>query len=120
MDLSITTVTRETAPREFLASTHGIETARTVTLSKAAFAGENIEAGQALGEIAASGLYGPYDSAAADGTETFAGLLLNPCAFGEDDEAFGAMLTHAIVIESELPAPVDAAGKADQPLIQFV
>jgi hypothetical protein len=56
----------------------------------------------------------------ADGTETFAGLLLNPATFGEDDEAFGAVLTHAVVIEANLPAPVDAAGKADQPLIQFV
>lgn len=120
MDLSITEVTRETAPREFLASHHGLDSAQTATVSKAAFGGNSIEAGTAIGEITESGLFGPYDAAATDGRETAKGLTLNPVTFGADDEAFVAYIVRGDVIEENLPAEVDAAGKADLPGIVFV
>lgn len=58
---------------------------------------------------------------AADGTEKFVGLLLFPvkAPASTSTDVVGAMLEHGKVINSRLPVPVDANGRADAPLINF-
>jgi len=58
---------------------------------------------------------GGANPAASDGTETFVGLLFGsikaPSSTSVD--VVGAMLDHCKVVNSKLPVPVDAAGRAD-------
>jgi hypothetical protein len=76
-----------------------------------------IPSGVPLGKITATGLYGPYDNAAADGREVFRGHLgistkvPNPADTTKD--AGAPLVFAAVVKESKLPVAIDAAGKAD-------
>lgn len=80
-----------------------------------------IKAGTFLGLITASGKYGPYDDAAADGRETATGILYDDeqVAFRFPDATasliVAPMYRRGYVIEANLPANsgVDANGKAD-------
>jgi hypothetical protein len=99
-----TTETSVTADRRWLLSTYGTETNKTITLDLTQFAaGTNytaavnglpnlIPSGTPLGKVTASGLYAPYDSAASDGTEDFAGLLEFDTAFNTGSTKVGAAL----------------------------
>lgn len=121
MDLTLTTESFGQDDQSWLASAHGTDSARTITLDTSAFtAGTHypdgyFPSGLPLGKITASGLYGPYDGAAVDGTETLAGFLFTsvkaPSASTVDPQA--AMLWHGAVVEARLPVAVDAAGKTD-------
>ncbi|MEU0656111.1 head decoration protein [Streptomyces albogriseolus] len=104
MDIQPTTTeVTTTASRPWLLSTYGTETNKTVTLDLAQF-GEGtyteaangvpnvIPSGTPLGKVTASGLYGPYDSAASDGTQTFAGLLETDTAFNTGSTKVGAAM----------------------------
>ncbi|MGW7630583.1 head decoration protein [Streptomyces griseoincarnatus] len=104
MDIQPTTTeSTTTASRPWLLSTYGTETNKTITLDLAQF-GEGtyteaangvpnvIPSGTPLGEVTASGLYGPYDSAASDGTQTFAGLLETDTAFNTGSTKVGAAM----------------------------
>lgn len=80
--------------------------------------------GLVLGRVTASGLLGPYSNTATDGRETAAGILF-------DDVSVPSVLTHritvalvdcyAVISEARLPTGhgLDAAAKADLPLIKF-
>ena len=104
MDIQPTTTeSTVTASRPWLLSTYGTETNKTITLDLAQFgagtytAAANgvpnvIPSGTPLGKVTASGLYGPYDSAASDGTQTFAGLLETDTAFNTGSTKVGAAM----------------------------
>lgn len=105
MDIQPTTTeTTVTADRRWLLSTYGTETNKTITLDLTQFSAGTtytaaanglpnlIKSGLPLGRVTASGLYGPYDSAASDGTETFAGLLEFDTSFNTGSTKVGAAL----------------------------
>lgn len=121
MDLSIKTETFSQDDQSWLGSAHGTNAAPSITLDTSAFtAGTHYPngyfvSGLALGKITATGLYGPYSDAAADGREVLAGFLF--CAVKAPAvttvDVQGALLEHGRVIAARLPVAVDAAGKAD-------
>lgn len=121
MNLTTTTESFGQDDQSWLASAHGTDTARTITLDTSAFtAGTHypngyFPSGLALGVITATGKYGPYNNAASDGTEVLAGLLFTavdaPSVNTIDPQ--GALLWHGSVLASKLPIAVDTAGKAD-------
>lgn len=122
MDLSMRTETFGQEDQSWLGSAHGTDTARSITLDLTTFtAGTHypdgfLKAGLPLGKITASGKYGLYSDAAADGRQTLVGFLFTVVKVPASTAtpAVGAMLLHCFVVESKLPAPgVDAAGKAD-------
>lgn len=127
MDIQPTTTeTTSTANRRWLLSTYGTETNKTVTLDIAQFgAGTYTEAanglpnvipsGTPLGKVTASGLYGPYDSAASDGTNTFAGLLETDTAFNTGSARVGAALRIVGDIDvSQLPVAFTVPAAANR------
>lgn len=104
----------------WLGSGHGTDANKTVTLDVSAFTEGThypngfIPSGVPLGKITASGLYGPYDDTAVDGTEVLDCFLYSPLSVESGVTAIsGAGFTHGPVVESRLPIAVDAAGKAD-------
>lgn len=121
MDLSVTTETFGQDNQSWIGAAHGIDLARSITLDTSAFvAGTHypdgyIRSGTPLGRITATGLYGPYDNAAADGREVLAGFLLTPTKPGAvaTTDVGGALYEHGRVVEANLPIAIDAAGKAD-------
>lgn len=122
MDLSIKTETFGQEDQSWLASAHGTEAARSITLDVSTFtAGTHypdgfLRAGLPLGKITASGKYGLYSDAASDGRQAFVGLLFTAVKAPAVNATpvSGAMLLHCLVVEAKLPAPgVDANGKAD-------
>jgi hypothetical protein len=113
----------------WLGSAHGTDAARSITLDTSAFTSGThypngyFPSGLPLGRITATGLYGPYNNAAADGTETLVGFLL--CAVDAPSvntiDPQGALLDHGRILEARLPIAVDAAGKTDVAgRIQFI
>jgi hypothetical protein len=121
MDLTIRTETFSQEDQSWLASAHGTDAARSITLDTSAFTSGThypngyFPSGLPLGKITASGKYAPYNNAAADGTEVLAGFLFTsvkaPSVNTIDPQ--GALLWHGAVVESKLPIAVDAAGKTD-------
>ncbi|MFJ9740821.1 head decoration protein [Streptomyces sp. NPDC101166] len=107
--------------QSWLASAHGTDNARTITLDTSAFTSGThypngyFPSGLALGVITATGKYAPYNNAASDGTEVLAGFLLTavdaPSVNTIDPQ--GALLWHGAVLAAKLPIAVDSAGKAD-------
>ena len=128
MDLQPTrTETTVTADRRWLLSTFGTETNTTITLDRSQFAaGTNytaaanglpnvIPSGTPLGKVTANGLYGPYDSAATDGTQTFAGLLEFDTAFNTGSTKVGAALrVVGDVDSSQLPVAFTVPAAANR------
>lgn len=121
MNLTQTTESFGQDDQSWLASAHGTDTARSITLDTSTFTSGThypngyFPSGLPLGKITATGKYGPYNNAASDGTEVLAGFLMTavdaPSVNTIDPQ--GALLWHGAVIESKLPAAVDSAGKAD-------
>lgn len=121
MNLAPTTETFGQDDQSWLASAHGTDNARTITLDTSAFTSGThypngyFPSGLPLGKITATGKYGPYNDAAADGTEVLAGFLMTAVdAPGVNTiDPQGALLWHGAVIEAKLPVAVNANGKAD-------
>jgi hypothetical protein len=121
MNLTQTTETFGQDDQSWLASAHGTSNARTITLDTSTFTSGThypngyFPSGLPLGKITATGKYGPYNDAAADGTEVLAGFLMTavdaPSVNTIDPQ--GALLWHGAVIEAKLPVAVNANGKAD-------
>lgn len=121
MDLSLRSENFAQDDQSWLGSAHGTNAARTITLDTSAFtAGTHypdgyFKSGIPLGRITATGKYGPYNDALADGTETLVGFLL--CAVDAPTvntiDVGAALLDHGRVVESKLPIAVNANGKAD-------
>lgn len=121
MNLSVTTETFGQDNQSWLGASHGTDLGRSITLDSSAFtAGTHypngyLRSGTPLGKITATGLYGPYNNAASDGTEVLAGFLLTPIVPGSPTtvDVGGALFEHGRVVEANLPIAVDSAGKAD-------
>lgn len=132
-DISVSTTVSQVEDRQWLASPHGTGPGEnpSVTLSVAAFTEadhyENgyVPSGTVLGKITASGLYGPYDPAAVDGTEVAAGILYGSLQVKDKVKVGGSIVVHGFVTESKLPlsgvtGELDAAAKVDLSLIKFL
>lgn len=135
MDLLTSSETYSQGDHSWLRSAHGTEATRTITLDLTAFAKAThfpngyIPSGMSLGVISANpDTYGPYTPAAMDGTETNVGHLFGDVQVANDDGtdgvgyALGALFTHGVVVEANLPSgdALDANGKADLPSVQYV
>ena len=131
-DISVTSTPYQVEKRSWLLSPHGTDpgTTPSVTLDVSAFtAGTHypngfFPSGLVLGRITATGLYGPYDNAAADGREVAAGILFSavkvPNVADTTKDVGAAMVVHGFVRLSKLPIALDAAGQTDLRLIHFV
>lgn len=121
MDLSVKTETFGDDDQRWLAASHGVDLARSITLDTSAFTANThypngyIRSGTPLGKITATDLYGPYTPAASDGTDVLAGFLLSPVKPGASAsvDVGGALFEHGRVVEANLPIAIDANGKAD-------
>ncbi|MEU0492569.1 head decoration protein [Nocardiopsis sp. NPDC006139] len=126
MDLSLKVEGYADDDATWLGSSHGTSSGRSATLDLTAFTEAThypdgyLPSGLPLGRIMASGLYGPYDAAATDGTEVLAGFLLTACTATPRDGAtttvVGALLDHGRVKVANLPVaftpPTTAANNA--------
>lgn len=122
MDLSVRDQVFGSENRAWLGSQHGTESNRSITLDVSTFTEAThypdgfIPSGTVLGEIEATGLFGPFDPNAVDGRDTAAGHLFNSIPVSADATNLGApLLDHGAVVESKLPAAsgLDATAKAD-------
>jgi len=88
-----------------------------------------IPSGTVLGKVTASGLYGPYNDAASDGTQTAVEILFSSVRVTRQDgtnatKVGGAGLHRGEVDPAKLPfssgaGAIDANGKADLKFINF-
>lgn len=137
MDLTTRTDSPVVEDQSWLGSEHGCDTADPITLDGAlcgaTFTTGLVKSGTAIAKVTATGRYGPYDDTAVDGRAVMAGVLyttqqLNRPLLGDASTTYhnvgAALLWHCEVITANLPVTsgpgsVDAAGKADCPLIRF-
>ncbi|MFE3461364.1 head decoration protein [Nocardiopsis aegyptia] len=121
MDLSLKVEGYSDDDATWLGSSHGTSSGRNATLDLDAFVPAThypdgyLPSGLPLGKITASGLYGPYDSGAVDGTEVLAGFLLTPLSTPRDDTSttvVGALLDHGRVKVANLPVAFTAPAAA--------
>lgn len=121
MDLSTKIETFGQDNQSWLAAAHGQDAGVGITLDTSAFtAGTHypngyFPSGLPLGKITATGLYGPYNNAAADGTEVFKGHLLAPVKAPAVNtiDVGGVLFNHGNVVEANLPIAIDAPAKVD-------
>lgn len=128
-------IRRETfgAPEDhsWLGSQHGTDNCDPITLDGdaflATFTDGIVPSGVVLGRVTATGLYAPYDGAAADGSEVAKGHLFTTKELGGTTAATvgnvsAALYWHGEVVEANLPVGhgLDAAAKADLPQIRYV
>lgn len=121
MDISVRSETWGVEDRSWLGSAHGTEATRTITLDVSAFTEAThypdgyIPSGTVVGRITATGLYGPYSAAAADGRQNAAGFLFNSITIKGTADVGAPLLEHGMVIEDRLPANsgYDAAAGTD-------
>ncbi len=134
-DIGLQNTTFQVGDRRWLKSPHGTDYTPGVTLDVSKFvAGTHypngyIPSGTVVGIVTASGKAGPYTTAGSDGTETAVGITFGDVTVvrqnGTSATAVGTgILVHGIVSVANLPfqtgaGSVDAAGKADLPLIRF-
>src|SRR5262245_19664679 len=128
-DISVHSSSYQVEDRSWLVGTHGVDMTPGVTLDISKFTKAThypngyIPSGTAIAKITASGLYGPYNDAAADGTQTNGGLLFSSVRAVDNNgnvlaKVGGAKFIHGLVNTAKLPANsgLDANGKADLPL----
>lgn len=130
-DIGVYSTSYQVEDRSWMLSQWGQEPGQnpSITLDVSAFTANThypngyFPSGLALGKITATGLYGPYNDAASDGTQTCAGFLHssvkvpNPADTTKD---VGAALVKAGFIRlSRLPIALDANGQADLKLCSF-
>lgn len=121
--------------QSWLGSAHGTNAADPITLNAASFVSAFptgiIPSGVVLGKITATGRYAPYIDGNSDGTQTAVGHLLTTVdltnggllpASANWANASAALFSHGQVVEAKLPTGhgLDAAGKVDLKLIQYV
>lgn len=107
----------------WLGSAHGTDATDSITLDPALFSAVTfpnkvIPSGVTLGKVTATGLYGPYSNAAADGREVMQGHLFTtqPMDVGvAGGRVTAPLLVHGDVLRNKLPAGhgLDAAGETD-------
>jgi hypothetical protein len=107
MDLYIERKSYGGVDHSWLGSRRGVDTARTVTLSAAAFTDKAVKSGQPLAKN--GDVFEPYTAAAG---QTLAGFLLEPVDVSRGDAA-GPLLDTGRIITANLPVaftPPAAAG----------
>ena len=131
-DISVRSTSYAVDDRAWVIGTHGTDLTPSVTLDISKFTKNThypngyVPSGTRLGKVTATGLYGPYDDTASDGRQTCAGLLysfvraIDPNNGNTLVKVGGAIFVHGAVKESKLPGTIDAAGKADLPLIVWL
>lgn len=133
-DISLQSQTWQVSDRRWHRSREGINYTPNVTLDITKFASDRypngyIPSGCVLGKVSATGLYGPYDNAASDGTEVATGILFGDARVTRADGTTAAkvgsgQLVRGDVSVAKLPfqsgkGSIDTAGKADLPLIRW-
>lgn len=132
-DISVTSTVTQAEKRNWLLSAHGTDPGATpsVTLDVSKFtAGTHypngfVQSGIVLGQVTATKLYGPYDSAAVDGRAVAAGHLFSSQTIKTGAvKVGGALVVHGFVNESKLPltagtGSLDAAAKTALKLIHY-
>jgi hypothetical protein len=130
-DISVSTTNHQVEDRSWLLSQWGQGPGEnpSITLDVSAFIQGThypngyIKSGEPLGKITATGLYGPYDNAAADGREVCAGFLHSatkiPNLLDLTKDVGAALVAAGFVKESRLPRTVDATGQTDLKLVHF-
>lgn len=130
-DISVTNTVTQVEDRSWDLSPHGSEPGAvlnaTLDVSKFAELYPNgyIPSGIVLGQITASKLYGPYDTAAVDGSEVAAGHLFGSLTVKAGATKIGGGLkVHGFVKESRLPqttgkGALDAAAKTALKLVHY-
>lgn len=127
MDITLQPTETYTAEdRSWLGSRDGTDVTQTVTLDTSAFTEAThfpngyVPSGTVLGQITATGLYGPYDDAASDGRQTAVGFLYSATKMRTGGPDVGAPIHwRGIVRAAKLPrlttetGGLDAAGKVD-------
>lgn len=124
-DISVRSTSYSVDDRAWIIGTHGTDLTPSVTLDISKFTKNThfpdgyIKSGTPLGKITTSGLYGPYNDSAEDGTEVCAGLLfsfvraIDPNNGNTLSKVGGAIFVHGAVKESKLPIAINANGKND-------
>ncbi|MFJ8430474.1 head decoration protein [Kitasatospora sp. NPDC094019] len=122
MTTPITTSATYNAGRPWLASRHGTDQTETVTIDASKLVANThyvastdstqpysrLLSGIPLGKISASGLYGPYDPAAADGRQILAGLVFDEALFAPGQPRIPcALLWHGVARTSKVPGGID-------------
>lgn len=102
---------------------------RSITLDFSAFTkadhypNDFLKSGIPLGQVTATGLFVPFNSAGSDGSQVLAGFLfseLNVSGFSATDDPSGALFYRGVVRASRLPIAVNAAGKTSNPSLIFI
>lgn len=118
-----------TAHREWLAARHGTDSTDSITLDLDLFTegvhyhcGHGCEpygrvlSGVAVGKIAESGLYGPYDPEATCGRQVLRGFVFAEAPFAPDQTRVpAALLWHGAVKASKVPGGIDVSQLAWHP-----
>jgi hypothetical protein len=121
---AITTASWGVDSKGWLLARKGFDTCRSITLDLALFTVAKgftlgyIPSGTVLGKVTASGLYGPYNPAGADGREVAAGHLFDAVALTDGEgNAFtvagAALFWEGIVRRDMLPAFTGTEGELD-------
>lgn len=128
--LKITEEAFSNEDQRWLGGDHGTDICDSITLDAdlflATFPNGIVPSGVWLGKITATGLYGPYNNTALDGREVNRGALfkttnLRGTTAATAQDVTAALFWHGEVVEAYLPVGhgLDAAGRADLPLIRF-
>lgn len=131
-DITVRKTDFQVEKRSWLLGPTGTQPGETpsITLDLSLFAADRypngyIPSGTVLGKVTATGLYGPYDDAASDGTQTALGLLFGsirvPASTGK---VGGALFKRGDVDATKLPfssgkGSLDANAKTDLKFIDF-
>lgn len=125
--ISVKRTEHQVENRSWLASQHGTDHRPSITLDVSAFTPAThhpngfIASGTVVGKITATGLYGPYDADADDGTEVAAGHLFHSVNVVGETKVGNAIIVHGFVSESRLPANhgLDDAAKGQLRMIGY-
>lgn len=112
-----------TANREWLAALHGTDSTDTITLDLNLFTDGvhyqcgtgcdpygRVLSGVAVGRVAESGLYGPYDPAGTCGRQVLRGFVFAEAPFAPGQQRVpAALLWHGSVIANKVPGGIDLA-----------
>ena len=122
MDLSLVTETYGAEDQRWIGSAHGTTATRPITLDSALFDSDDHKrhgwypSGLPVGRVNGSGLYGPYDPDADDGTEVLAGFLLTsvPGPKQDGNPVGAALFEHGKVNTAALPVELDSPSHAQR------
>lgn len=133
-DISLQTTTYQVGNRQWLLQEPDVKPNVTLDISKFTagthYPNGYIPSGTAIGKVTATGLFGPYNDAASDGTQTCYGFTYGDVRAVRQNGTTatkvgtGAVVNDAMISVAKLPfqsgtGSIDANGKADLPTIRF-